>query len=170
MPGLNVVRQGRSMTSFFHKEPDHAVPPSRHARQPAAPAVDRRHEHATFLTRNAAQLSARHRSPGNLPRAFTRHGDRRRPAPVPNRAAGGWRSRSDDEQHRVGATVLLHPDPRPPGPGAQARPPGASSEPACGAEPRRGCPVNSMPPPASSTTQHCRSPMAPAYVLRRSPC
>jgi integrase/recombinase XerD len=36
------------MTSFFNKEPDHAVPPSRHARQPAAPAVDRRHEHATF--------------------------------------------------------------------------------------------------------------------------
>ncbi|MGF6178822.1 integrase/recombinase XerD [Ensifer sp. 4252] len=50
-------------------------------------------------------------------------------------------SRSDDEQHRVGATVLLHPDPRSPGPGAQARPAGASSEPACGAEPRRGCPV-----------------------------
>jgi arylformamidase len=49
------------MTSFFNKEPDHAVPPTRHTYQPAAPAVDRRHEHATFLTRNAAQLSPRHR-------------------------------------------------------------------------------------------------------------
>ena len=129
------------MTGFFNKEPDHAPSCSRCTHQPAAPAADRRHEHAAFLTGDAAQLSPRHRTPGDIPRAFTRHGDRRRPAPVPDRAAGGRRSRADDEQHRVGAALLLHPDGRPSRSGAQARPAGAPAQAARGAQPRRGRPA-----------------------------
>ena len=106
---LSVVQLEQSMAGFFNKEPDHTPSYSRYTDQPAAPAADRRHEHAALLTRDAAQLSPRHRTPGNIPRALTRHRYRGRPAPVLDRAPGRRCARADDEQHRVGATLLSSP-------------------------------------------------------------
>ena len=49
---------------------------------------------------------------------------RRRPTTCAGSRSSSGRTacRADHEQHRVGAAVLLHPDGRPPGPSAQARP------------------------------------------------
>ena len=58
---------------------------------------------------------------------------------------------------------------RPARPGTQADPGGASTQPACGAEPGRGRCDCSTRPPASSTRRPCRSPMAPACASPRSP-
>ncbi|MER9470866.1 hypothetical protein NKI82_34645, partial [Mesorhizobium sp. M0482] len=45
-------------------------------------------------------------TPGDVPRAFTGHSDHRRPAPVPDRAAGRRGSRADHE-HPSGNVIEL---------------------------------------------------------------
>src|SRR5690606_17055785 len=78
--------------------------------QPAAPAHDRRYEHAALWPRDPAQLHPRCRALRHLPRASSRYGDGGGSAPLPGRAARDRRARADHEQRGVGAAVLVHAD------------------------------------------------------------
>ena len=93
-----------------------------------------------FSRRDPAQLHPRRRALRHVSGALAGHGHGGGSAPLPGRAARGWRSRADDEQHRLGAAVLLHAHARPARPRAQAGPGDASAQAAGGAEPRRGRP------------------------------